>query len=185
MFHRTARLLLGISLLLPFAAGVAAQETGAAPATGAPATGAPATGAPAPAADAKSLEQSLSEFRESLQQFETDVVSKNVSLTTEEATAFWPVFQRFQTEKKAIIDAQIEAVREYAKDYETLTPEDSKAYVVSLLDRDQRIHDLRVKYLTEFAKVLPPGKAARVIQVSRSLGLAGQAKLASEIPLVR
>lgn len=175
MSHRTARLLLGMSLMLPFAAAVSAQEPAAAPAPEA---------APA-AAEAKPIEQSLAEFKEGLQQIETDIVSKAVSLTTEEATAFWPVFQRFQKEKEKIIDDQIAAVREYAADYETLTPEDSMAYVKALLDRDQRIHDLRVKYLAEFAKVLPAGKAARVVHVSRRLGLAGQAKLASEIPLVR
>ena len=84
-----------------------------------------------------------------------------------------------------MIEGQIEAVREYAKDFATLTPEDSRAYVEALLERDQRIHDLRVKYLAEFAKVLPANKAARVIHISRRLGLASQAKLANEIPLVR
>lgn len=175
MSHRTARLLLGMSLMLPFAATVAAQEPAAAPVPEA---------APAPA-EAKPIEQSLAEFKAGLQQIETDIVSKAVSLTTEEATEFWPVFQRFQKEKEAIIDDQIAAVRAYAEHYETLTPDDSMAYVKALLERDQRVHELRVKYLSEFAKVLPAGKAARVIHVSRRLGLAGQAKLASEIPLVR
>ncbi|WP_146907217.1 hypothetical protein [Arenimonas daejeonensis] len=169
MSHRPARLLLAMSLMLPFATGVGAQETAAAPA----------------AAEGKTLEQSLTEFRQGLLQIETDVVAKTVSLTPEEATAFWPVFKRYQEEKVAVIDAQIAAVREYSDDYWTLTPEDSMAYVESLLVRDQRINELRAKYLVEFAKVLPPGKAARVIHVSRRLGLAGQAKLATEVPLVR
>lgn len=140
-----------------------------------------------PATSAKAAEesQSLAEFRDGLQSIETDVISKAVSLTTEEATKFWPVFQSFQSEQKAIIDDQIAALHQYASDYASLTDDQAVAYVNALLERDQRIHDLRVKYLAEYSKILPAGKAARVIHISRRLGLASQAKLASEIPLVR
>jgi len=137
-----------------------------------------------PTAGPKAAEAGGAQFRDELQSIETDVISKAVSLTAEEATKFWPVFQQFQSEQKAIIDGQIEAVRDYASHYATMSDEDAVAYVTALLERDQRIHDLRVKYLAEYSKVLPPGKAARVIHISRRLGLASQAKLASEIPLV-
>ncbi|GAB3505242.1 hypothetical protein GCM10027400_01450 [Pseudoxanthomonas daejeonensis] len=126
----------------------------------------------------------LAEFRDEIQVIETEVVSKSISLTADEATRFWPVFKKFQTEKAAIIDGQVGAIREYASEYADLNDEESMEYVRSLLDRDQKIHDLREKYLVEFAKVIPPGKAARVIHVSRRLGLAGQARLAQAIPLV-
>jgi len=139
-----------------------------------------------PAKDASATEGNQSaEFRQALQAAETEVISKAVSLTTDEATKFWPVFKKFQSEQEAVIDKQLAALRQYADDFATLTDEQAVAYVNALLERDQRIHDLRVKYLAEYTKVLPAGKAARVIHISRRLGLASQAKLASEIPLVR
>ena len=135
-------------------------------------------------AEAQTDEQKDEGFREDLQAVETEVISKAVSLTTDEATKFWPVFKQFQAEQKAIIDAQLAALRQYADDYESLTDQQAVAYVSALLERDQRIHDLRVRYLAEYSKILPPGKAARVIHLTRRLGIASQAKLASEIPLV-
>ena len=138
-----------------------------------------------PVQEEKVTPEMLAEFRAELQRVETEIVSKTVSLSTEEATRFWPVFKRFQAEQAKIIDGQIEAVRTYADHYAQMTDADSLAYVQALLDRDQSIHDLREKYLREYAKVITPGKAARVIQVSRRLGLAGQARLANAIPLVR
>jgi hypothetical protein len=141
-----------------------------------------------PATDAKTDDDAakvLAEFRDDLQAAETAIVSKAVPMTTDEATVFWPIFKRFQSEQKAIIDGQVKAVREYASDYDKLSDKDSVAYVDALLERDQRIHDLRVKYLAEYSKVLPAGKAARVIHISRRLGLASQNKLADSIPLVR
>lgn len=135
-------------------------------------------------AQEKDVGQMLEQFRDDLQALETEVVSKSISLTTEEATAFWPVFKEFQSEQKAIIGGQISAVSKYAGDYADLSDQDALAYVDALLQRDQQIHDLRVKYLAEYAKVVSPGKAARIIHISRRLGLASQAKLASAIPLV-
>lgn len=140
---------------------------------------------PAATPDDKEVAKILAEFRDDLQGAETAIISRTIPLTTDEATAFWPVFKRFQAEQKKVIDGQVAAVRAYATHYDNLSDNDSVAYVNALLERDQRIHDLRVKYLAEYAKVLPAGKAARVIHVSRRLGLASQNRLADEIPLVR
>jgi Spy/CpxP family protein refolding chaperone len=141
--------------------------------------------AAAPASNAAQLGQTMTKFRDELQALETQVVSKGVTLTTEEATAFWPVFKRFQAEQRKVIDGQIAAVRQYADRYAALSDADSMAYVNALLSRDQQIQQLRVKYLAEYAKVIGKNKAARVIHISRKLGLASQSKLAEVIPVVR
>jgi hypothetical protein len=142
---------------------------------------------PAPAsaaANGAQLSETMTKFRDELQALETQVVSKGVTLTTEEAAAFWPVFKRFQAEQRKIIDGQIAAVRQYADRYAALSEADATAYVNALLARDQQIHDLRVKYLAEYSKVIGKNNAARVIHISRKLGLASQAKLAEVIPVV-
>lgn len=140
--------------------------------------------ATAPQNQDATMEQALLKFRDDLQATETEVVSKAISLSTDEATAFWPIFKRFQGEQRAVIDNQIAAVRKYAEDFATLDDEDAQAYVNALLDRDQKIHDLRVKYLAEYSEAIGKAKAARVIHLSRRLGLAAQAELAAGIPLV-
>ena len=134
--------------------------------------------------DRKTAQELLAEFRDELQAIETEVVSKSVSLSSDEAARFWPLFKKFQAEKAEIIDDQVTAVRTYANEYADLNDEESMQYVEALLQRDDRINALRRKYLAEFAKVIAPGKAARVIHISRRLGLAGQARLAQSIPLV-
>lgn len=140
--------------------------------------------APAAADNGAQISETMTKFRDDLQSLETQVVSKGVTLTTEEAAAFWPLFKRFQAEQRNIIDGQIAAVRKYADHYATLTEADATAYVNALLARDQQIHDLRVKYLAEYSKVIGKNNAARVIHISRKLGLASQAKLAEVIPVV-
>jgi aspartyl aminopeptidase len=163
-------MMLGLLLAMP----ATAQEPGKAAATPADA-----------AASEPSVEQVLTEFRDQMQNVEADVLAKGLTLSADEAAKFWPVFERYQAEREKIIDGQIAAIRTYADAYATQTDDDAVAYVSALLERDQKIHDLRVKYLAEFTRVIGPGRAARVIHISRRLGLAGQAKLATAIPLVR
>ncbi|UWX04673.1 hypothetical protein H1235_08510 [Pseudoxanthomonas sp. NC8] len=165
MFKSGAVVVLGLVFALPVLAAEPPAET------------------EAPASQ-KSTKQLLAEFRDEIQTIETEVVFKSISLTADEASRFWPLFKKFQAEKAAIIDGKVEAVREYASEYADLNDEESVRYVQALLDRDERIHDLREEYLREFAKVIAPGKAARVIHISRRLALPPVRRLTSAIPLV-
>lgn len=144
----------------------------------------PAAAAPPAATAAPTDEQLMTQFRDDLQAAAADVVAKGITLTGDQAAKFWPLFKQYQAEQAATIDAQLKATQKYADSTATLTDADSLAYVSALLDRDQKIHDLRVKWLTKFQSVVPPGTAARVIHIDRRLGLVAQIKIASKIPLV-
>ena len=129
-------------------------------------------------------EELVTQFRTDLQAARADVVAKGMTLTAEQATKFWPLFEQFQAEQNAVIDGQLKAVQKYADSYAKLTDADSLAYVTALLERDEKIQAIRVKWLTKFQSVLPAGAAARVIQIDRRLGQVAQLKLASQVPLV-
>ena len=144
---------------------------------------APAWAATAPDAKAiaqPSTDQVMTQFRDDLQASAANVMAKGLTLTAEQAAKFWPMFESFQKEQKAIIDEQLQSVVKYGEMYATLSDTDALAYVNSLLARDQKIHDLRVKYLAKFQQVVPVRVAARAIQLDRRLGLVGQV----QVPLV-
>jgi Spy/CpxP family protein refolding chaperone len=111
-------------------------------------------------------------------------MAKGLTLTADQAAKFWPMFESFQNEQKAIIDEQLHSVANYQQTYRQMTNEDALAYASSLLARDQKIHDLRVKYLAKFQQVVPTRIAARAIQLDRRLGLVGQVKISSQVPLI-
>jgi Spy/CpxP family protein refolding chaperone len=130
-------------------------------------------------------EKVMAQFRDDLQAASADIVAKGITLSSEQAAKFWPLFQEYQAEQKVTIDAQLKATQAYADHLDKLTDADALAYVSALLERDQKIHDLRAKWLKKFQSVVPAGTAARVIQIDRRLGLVAQLKLAQKIPLVR
>jgi Spy/CpxP family protein refolding chaperone len=142
--------------------------------------------APAPATAAQPTpEQIVTDFRNDLQAKSADVMAKALTLTADQATKFWPLYKEYQKEQAAIIEGQVQATQKYAEKYAHLTDADAIEFVNALLQRDQKIHDLRVKWLAKFQTVVPSVTAARAIQVERRLGLVSQIGISSQIPLVR
>ena len=139
---------------------------------------------PAPAPSAASVDASLKEIRADLQNTRSDVVAKNISLTSEQAAKFWPVFEAYQKEQNLIMDDQLKAVQWFVQNFEGADDAAALALMNAHFDRDTRMNALRQKWLGEFQKVVGTKLAVRVMQIDRRLSLAHQAYLTSNIPLV-
>jgi Spy/CpxP family protein refolding chaperone len=146
----------------------------------------PAWCADAPAAGAKPTpEEIVASFREDLEAKSADVMAKSLTLTADQATKFWPMYETYQKELRGIVEEQVRFTQKYGTQYATLTDAQALEFINALLSRDQKVHDLRVKWLAKFQTVVPPATAARAIQVERRLGLVTQIGISSQIPLVR
>jgi hypothetical protein len=130
------------------------------------------------------VEEAMKAFRSDLQASRADIIAKNVQLTAEQAAKFWPLFERYQKEQSAIIDAQLKGIQQYAEKYDKLDDATALALVKAHLERDSKMNALRQQWLGEFQKVLPGRLAARVMQVDRRISLAQQMEISSQIPLI-
>jgi hypothetical protein len=137
-----------------------------------------ATTAPAPTVD-----QVLKTLREDLQTSRADIMAKNLTLSAEQAAKFWPVFNAYQKEQNAIMDAQLKDIHKYVESFETLDDATALSLMKAHLQRDAKMNALRQKWLGEFQKVLPTKLAVRAMQIDRRLSLAAQMEVASQIPL--
>ena len=127
----------------------------------------------------------VAQFRTDLMSKRADIMAKGLTLTSEQAAKFWPLFEEFQKEQDVIVNDQIKSTKDYADHYQALSDEDAIAYVKALLDRDQKMLNLRVKWLAKFQKTVPIKTAARAIQIDRRLSNVAQIQLSSQIPLVK
>ena len=130
-------------------------------------------------------EQTVAAFRADLMAKRADIMAKGLTLTADQASKFWPLFETFQKEQDVIVNQQIQATEQFAQHYQQLSDKDALDYVNALLDRDEKMHDLRVKWLTKFQGVLPTKIAVRAIQLDRRLGQVAQVQISQKIPLVR
>jgi len=136
-------------------------------------------------ASAPSQEEVVAQFKKDLMADRAQIMAKGLKLDAQQAAKFWPLFETFQKEQAAIVDAQTKSLKDYADHFQTLTDADATAYINSLLDRDQKMHDLRVKWLQKFTAAVGPKSAASAIQLDRRLGNITQVQLSSQIPLIR
>ena len=144
---------------------------------------APAWSAEPPTA-APTQEQVIAQFTQDLQAKRADIMAKGMTLSADQAAKFWPLYEQFQKDQDAIVNGQITATQAYADRFATLSDADALNYVNALLDRDAKMHDLRVKWLAKFQTVVPAKVAARAIQLDRRVSQVMQVKVSSQIPLI-
>ena len=132
-----------------------------------------------------SLEDILKMVRTDLQSNRADIIAKNLTLTSEQAAKFWPMFDTYQKEQNAIMDEQMKGIQRYVDGYNTLDDAAALALMQAHLQRDTQMDALRLKWLPEFQKVLPTKLVVRMMQIDRRLSLVHQIEFSSRIPLAQ
>jgi len=113
------------------------------------------------------------------------VVSENMQLTEAEAKAFWPVYEKYQSELFLLRARTGKLIQDYAAGYDTMTNATAKR----LLDESMMIETLRMKlnkdYLPKFRKVLPDKKVVRYYQIENKINALLYYEIAKKIPLLK
>jgi Spy/CpxP family protein refolding chaperone len=145
---------------------------------------APATPPASQAPPAPSVDEVLKSMRADMQGTRADVMAKNLTLTADQASKFWPVFNAYQKEQNVIMDAQLKSIQQFVDSYDKLDDASAKAFITAHLERDAKMTALRQHWLAEFEKVVPTKVAARAMQIDRRLSMLAQVEISSQIPLV-
>jgi hypothetical protein len=112
------------------------------------------------------------------------LVSVNLNLTEQEATAFWPLYDRYQSELMVIGDRIADLVEDYIEHYRDLSDEKALQLMDAYLAGEGERIALRRAYLPQFAKILPGRTVARFYQVENKMDAVLRYELASTIPVV-
>ena len=139
----------------------------------------------APTANQVQLDKDVSLLRQDLRSQKKQLIAANLSLTADEATKFWPVYDQYAAELQKIGDQKYALIKEYAQGFGSLTDEQALGLAKRSLAQDEQVTALRTKYLPIVNKVLPGKKAATFFQLDRRISLLMDLQLASEIPLVQ
>ena len=130
-----------------------------------------------------SIDDVLRAVRSDLQGERADIMAKNLTLTSEQAAKFWPLFEAYQIEQNVIMDEQLRGIQRFIESSDTLDDAAALGLINAHFDRDARMTALRKKWLAEFQKTLNTKLAVRVMQIDRRLSLAHQIMFTSKIPL--
>lgn len=132
---------------------------------------------------AQDVAQTLELSREVIDQQKRVVVAGSLPLTDERADAFWPLYDRFQTELKELNNRSNRLIARYTSQYESLDDDRSR----ELLDEFLAIREDRAKLMRKWSRrmgdVLPPRLLLRYFQIEHRFHTFVAADLARQIPL--
>jgi hypothetical protein len=115
------------------------------------------------------------------------VVAANLQLTEEEAKAFWPVYEAYQSDLQKINGRLLGTIKRYADAYNKgpVSDEAAKKLVNEAIAIEEAEVKLKRSYVPRLEKVIPGMKVARYIQIENKIRAIGKYELAAQIPLVQ
>ena len=111
-------------------------------------------------------------------------VADSMELTESEAQAFWPIYDSYQIELVKLGDRKIDIIKDYAKNYKSMSDETAKTLLDDYLALEADMQKLRYAYLPKFREVLPEIKVARYYQLENKILAVVTFELAETIPLI-
>lgn len=141
----------------------------------------------APGADAQAgpiNDQDVEMLRANLRAQRKQIMAENMTLTADEATKFWPIFDQYRQEAIKPNDERWAVIKEYAANYSTMTDAQAADYMKRSTAVDQQLLSLRTKYVPIFEKVISAKKTALWYQIDRRIDLLINLQLSSQIPMV-
>lgn len=132
-----------------------------------------------------SADEILQAIRGDLINSHADIMAKNLTLTSEQAAKFWPMFSTYQKEQSVILDSQLKGIQEFVGKFDTMDDAAAMTLIKAHFARDAEMVTLRQKWLGEFQKVLGTKLAVRAMQVDRRVSLIQQFQLTTQIPLAQ
>src|SRR6516164_8346163 len=166
------------------------QPSGAQPSTEQPPAAQPSTAPPSPDTNENATADQANDanvqlMREDIRSKRKKIIASNMTLTDAEAAKFWPVYDRYIAEARKINDQRYALIKDYAKNYHTVTDDQTDDFIERRLAYDSDDNQLRIRYLPECQRVISHKKTAMFFQVDRRVGMMLNLQLAGQVPLVK
>ena len=112
------------------------------------------------------------------------LIDVNLTLTSEQAEKFWPIYDRYQKEMAAVNDRIVALVEDYIAHFKDLSNEKAMQLTGDYLAAEADRLQVRRTYLPEFAKVVPGRTVARFYQIENKMDAVLRYDLAGAIPVL-
>jgi len=98
--------------------------------------------------------------REKIESMKVTFLNNKMNLTPEEAQKFWPVYNQYKNEVKALRKDKKELATDANVDFETLSDAEMNNLIEQKFSLEQKELEIKRKYLAEYKKILPVKKIA-------------------------
>jgi len=136
--------------------------------------------------DLNNFNAAVEEARTVIQTERKMLIIENMTMTDDEASKFWPLYDKYAAELKEVGNMRVNVIKKYAASYSSnsLTGAEAKKMIEDILKFQKKTVTVRESYLPKFRKILGDIKTARFYQIENKLDAITNLALAREIPLV-
>jgi|694.fasta_scaffold03428_17 hypothetical protein len=113
-------------------------------------------------------QESAESRKDKIESLRIAYITKELSLSTNEAQQFWPVYNQFQEELKVIRKNRKLDIMEAKINFDSMTDVEIAKMVDGDFQFQQLELDLRKKYVEEYKKVLPVRKVAKLLRAEHT-----------------
>lgn len=106
-------------------------------------------------------------IRERIKSERIAFITERLSLTSEEAQRFWPVYNDLHQQMEAIKKEQRQARKNLGDRLASMPDRDVEIAMNEDLNRQQQLLDLQRKATLDMSKILPPKKVAMLLKAER------------------
>jgi hypothetical protein len=114
----------------------------------------------------------------------TDLIKDYMKLEEPKATAFWKMYDSYETERKKLGATRMQLIDEYVTNFETITDEQANKIAEATLKNNRAYDDLYEKYYRKAKKILGATDAVKFIQLETALQTAIKAETLDAIPFI-
>ncbi len=156
-----------------------------APKTKAQETAQPASAQAPTANQQQELDKDVKLLREDIRSKKKKLIAANLTLTADQATKFWPVYEQYTADLVKINNQKYEVIKDYANNWGTMSDEQALNLLKRSLEVDAQVNQLRTRYIPIFNKVVPGKTVATFFQLDRRIQAMIDLQLAAQLPLVQ
>ncbi|HUL75861.1 MAG TPA: hypothetical protein VL691_01250 [Vicinamibacteria bacterium] len=133
---------------------------------------------------AQSVKDALELSRQAVETQRRVLISGALPLTDGEASAFWPLYDGFEKERRALDERANRLVVDFVAAAPAIADSQATAMLNEALKLDEDRLRLRRGWMSRMAKAIPPRKLLRFFQIENKLDSVVRADVARQIPLV-
>jgi len=135
-------------------------------------------------AAADDVEKYVEMLRSDLRTAKTEIHTEALGLTDEQGAKFWPIQREYETELAKLGDQRMQLIKDYASNYDNLTPDMAKELVNRAFKLESSRLSLLKKYTGKVSKAVNPMVAARFAQIEAMINSLIDLQVRAETPLV-
>jgi Spy/CpxP family protein refolding chaperone len=112
-------------------------------------------------------QEAMNEKKEQIKALKIGFITNELSLTTEEAAEFWPIYIAFEDKQYKLKNRKMKAIRAKMNDesLDKMSEKDASALLAQMESVDNELYQIRKKFTTDLREVLP---ATKIIKLKKA-----------------